>query len=227
MEQGVDVIDLGLGADRSRLLAAAGTLDAPGAIFTASHNPAQYNGVKFWLAGRARSASTPGWSRSATSPSRCSRAGPGHAAAAGSYDPQPCRPSPTMWSRSSTPRHLRVRCAPSPTPRTAWRPGRQRCSSESRRITLEVMYGELDGRSRTTRPIRCSPRTSATCRPEWCRAGSTSVSCLTAMQTGVRGGRDRRGLSGSTTTVDAGCHPALAPRRDDPAQPHLLAPCPR
>jgi len=50
MEQGVDVIDLGL-ASTDLVYYAAGTLDAPGAIFTASHNPAQYNGVKFCLSG--------------------------------------------------------------------------------------------------------------------------------------------------------------------------------
>ncbi|MCU0260547.1 MAG: phosphomannomutase/phosphoglucomutase [Ilumatobacteraceae bacterium] len=44
-EQGVDVVDLGL-ASTDLLYYAAGSLDAPGAMFTASHNPAQYNGVK-------------------------------------------------------------------------------------------------------------------------------------------------------------------------------------
>jgi phosphomannomutase len=50
MHQGVDVIDLGL-VSTDLLYFAAGTLDAPGAVFTASHNPAQYNGVKFCLSG--------------------------------------------------------------------------------------------------------------------------------------------------------------------------------
>src|SRR6478736_7893537 len=50
MEQGVDVIDLGL-ASTDMIYFAAGRLDAPGAIFTASHNPAQYNGVKLCLSG--------------------------------------------------------------------------------------------------------------------------------------------------------------------------------
>jgi phosphomannomutase len=50
MEHGVDVIDLGL-ASTDLMYYAAGTLDAPGAMFTASHNPAQYNGVKFCLSG--------------------------------------------------------------------------------------------------------------------------------------------------------------------------------
>ena len=48
--QGVDVVDLGL-ASTDLLYFAAGHLDAPGAMFTASHNPAQYNGIKLCLAG--------------------------------------------------------------------------------------------------------------------------------------------------------------------------------
>ncbi|HEY3141258.1 MAG TPA: phosphomannomutase/phosphoglucomutase [Acidimicrobiales bacterium] len=48
--QGVDVIDLGL-ASTDLIYYAAGHLDAPGAMFTASHNPAQYNGIKMCLAG--------------------------------------------------------------------------------------------------------------------------------------------------------------------------------
>ncbi|HET9601101.1 MAG TPA: phosphomannomutase/phosphoglucomutase [Acidimicrobiales bacterium] len=50
MSQGVDVIDLGL-VSTDLVYFAAGRLDAPGAIFTASHNPAQYNGIKLCLSG--------------------------------------------------------------------------------------------------------------------------------------------------------------------------------
>ena len=50
LEQGIDVVDLGL-ASTDLLYYAAGLLDAPGAMFTASHNPAQYNGVKLCLSG--------------------------------------------------------------------------------------------------------------------------------------------------------------------------------
>jgi len=50
MEMGVDVVDLGL-VSTDLMYYAAGTLDSPGAVFTASHNPAQYNGVKFCLSG--------------------------------------------------------------------------------------------------------------------------------------------------------------------------------
>src|SRR3954470_2445264 len=48
--QGVDVIDLGL-ASTDLIYFASGRLDAPGAMFTASHNPAKYNGIKMCLAG--------------------------------------------------------------------------------------------------------------------------------------------------------------------------------
>ncbi len=48
--QGLDVVDLGL-ASTDLLYFAAGKLDAPGVMFTASHNPAQYNGLKLCLPG--------------------------------------------------------------------------------------------------------------------------------------------------------------------------------
>jgi phosphomannomutase len=48
--QGVDVVHLGL-ASTDLLFYAAGRFDAPGAMLTASHNPAQYNGIKLCLAG--------------------------------------------------------------------------------------------------------------------------------------------------------------------------------
>lgn len=47
---GLDLVDLGLGST-DMLYFAAGAMDAPGAMWTASHNPAGYNGAKFCLAG--------------------------------------------------------------------------------------------------------------------------------------------------------------------------------
>lgn len=49
---GFDVIDIGL-ASTDQLYFASGTLSAPGAMFTASHNPADYNGIKLCRAGAA------------------------------------------------------------------------------------------------------------------------------------------------------------------------------
>ena len=48
--QGIDVEHLGL-ASTDLLFFAAGRFDAPGAMLTASHNPAGYNGIKLCLAG--------------------------------------------------------------------------------------------------------------------------------------------------------------------------------
>jgi phosphomannomutase len=48
--QGVDVVDIGL-ASTDQLYFAAGRLGLPGAMFTASHNPARYNGIKLCRAG--------------------------------------------------------------------------------------------------------------------------------------------------------------------------------
>ncbi len=50
--QGADVIMIGLGST-DLLYFAAGSLDIPGAMFTASHNPATYNGIKLCRAGAA------------------------------------------------------------------------------------------------------------------------------------------------------------------------------
>ncbi len=47
---GADVVDLGL-ASTDLVYYAAGRLDAPAAMLTASHNPAKYNGIKLCLAG--------------------------------------------------------------------------------------------------------------------------------------------------------------------------------
>jgi len=48
--QGWDVIDIGL-ASTDGLYFASGSMDLPGAMFTASHNPQEYNGIKLCRAG--------------------------------------------------------------------------------------------------------------------------------------------------------------------------------
>lgn len=52
MDQGIDVVRIGL-ASTDQLYFASGFLDVPGAMFTASHNPAAYNGIKLCRAGAA------------------------------------------------------------------------------------------------------------------------------------------------------------------------------
>ena len=50
--QGLDVVSIGL-ASTDQLYFASGSLNMPGAMFTASHNPAKYNGIKMCRAGAA------------------------------------------------------------------------------------------------------------------------------------------------------------------------------
>jgi phosphomannomutase len=50
--RGVDVTEIGL-CSTDQLYYASGAFDLPGAMFTASHNPAQYNGIKMCRAGAA------------------------------------------------------------------------------------------------------------------------------------------------------------------------------
>ncbi|MFK0296148.1 phosphomannomutase/phosphoglucomutase [Streptomyces sp. NPDC090442] len=50
--RGADVTEIGL-CSTDELYYASGALDLPGAMFTASHNPAQYNGIKLCRAGAA------------------------------------------------------------------------------------------------------------------------------------------------------------------------------
>ncbi|WP_328604140.1 phosphomannomutase/phosphoglucomutase [Amycolatopsis sp. NBC_00345] len=50
--QGIDVVSIGL-ASTDELYFASGSLNLPGAMFTASHNPAKYNGIKMCRAGAA------------------------------------------------------------------------------------------------------------------------------------------------------------------------------
>src|SRR5437868_8556418 len=52
LARGVDVIEAGLGST-DMLYFASGSLGIPGAMFTASHNPAKYNGIKLCRAGAA------------------------------------------------------------------------------------------------------------------------------------------------------------------------------
>jgi phosphomannomutase len=87
-EQGVDVVDLGL-ASTDLLYYAAGSLDAPGAMFTASHNPAQYNGLKLCLAGARPVGIDSGLAEiKATADAVLSGGGPSQAARAGGRSKQ-------------------------------------------------------------------------------------------------------------------------------------------
>ena len=79
---GADVVDIGL-ASTDELYFASGRLDLPAAMFTASHNPSQYNGIKLCLGGAVPFSSDRGLERiraqvmSGASGASGDRAGPG------------------------------------------------------------------------------------------------------------------------------------------------------
>ena len=200
LAQGLDVIDIGL-VSTDLLYFAAGRLDAPGAVFTASHNPARYNGIKMCLSG-AR-------------PGRAGQRARAHPELAGGPELAPGRvarqpqrgrparpPSPTTSAPSSTSAPC-DRCASWPTPPTAWAASSCRRSSRGLPFELEVLYPGAR-RHVPEPPRRPDPtrRTCATCRPGSSRPAPTWGSPSTATPTGCSSSTSAvEPLSGSTTTA--------------------------
>jgi phosphomannomutase len=203
MEQGLDIVDLGL-ASTDLVYFAAGTLDAPGAMFTASHNPAQYNGVKFCLSGARPVGVDSGLDDvKRIAVDVLSGRGPAPAATAGSastrnllsafadhvvsfIDPTALRPLKVVADTANGMGGLVVPAVFERLPQ----------------ITLEVMYGELDG---TFPNHPADPIQPANQRDLQARVQSGGFDIGLAFD----GDADRvfvvdetgRGLSGSTTTA--------------------------
>ncbi|MEY2552996.1 MAG: phosphomannomutase [Ilumatobacteraceae bacterium] len=203
LEQGVDVVDLGL-ASTDLVYFAAGKLHAPGAMFTASHNPAQYNGAKFCLAGALAVGQDTGLEDiKAIAASVLSGNGPALAAKAGSSSSRNMLSAfadhVVSFIDSSSMHPLRVVAD------TANGMGGLVVPAVFERlpqITLEVMYGELDG---TFPNHPADPLQPANQRDLQARVVSGGFDVGLAFD----GDADRvfvvdeagRGLSGSTTTA--------------------------
>lgn len=67
--RGGNVVSIGL-CSTDETYFASGSMNVPAVMFTASHNPASYNGMKFSALVPRASASAPGLRRSATGPPR-------------------------------------------------------------------------------------------------------------------------------------------------------------
>ena len=210
--QGLDVVDLGL-ASTDLVYFASGRLEAPAAMFTASHNPAQYNGIKFCLAGAK-----------AVGQRHRPRPHQGHGRAPGSRRRPPSRAS----SRAST-------CSTT-SPSTSARSSTSRCCVPLKVVAdtangmgglvvpavfaklpfdLELLYGELDGTlpeppgrphpgREPGRPAGPGPRDRCRCRPRLRRR----------RRPGVRGRREGRAHLGFDHHRDGrGRHPRQGARR--------------
>ncbi len=197
--EGVDVTDLGL-ASTDFLYFASGHLDAPGAMFTASHNPAQYNGLKLCLSGARPIGRDTGLAEIEASAEDCwtSRSAHWWVHTASSISSTPGR---TMWSPSST----SLRCAHSAWSRTlpmAWGDWSCRSSSSDCLSTSTSSTPSSTATFRTTRPTPFSRRTWWTSSGRYSNRARTSVSPSTATPTAsFWSTRKSEPVSGSLTTA--------------------------
>ncbi len=178
---GASVVDAGL-ASTDLIYFAAGRLDAPGAMFTASHNPAQYNGIKLCKAGAApvgqdtgldqiKAAVAEGRLERAATPGTVTQAGPARRLR---------RPRPQLRRRERA-------GADDGGGRHRQRDGRPRSSpgsSTACRSTSRSCSPSSTARSPTTPPTRSSPRTCGTSRRPSGRSRPTSAWPSTATPTG-------------------------------------------
>ena len=157
---GLGVVDLGL-ASTDLLYFASGRLDAPGAMLTASHNPARYNGIKCCLAGAVPIGQETGLAEiRPTADAMPRRAAPAPSGArrrrrARSSSSTCSTSSPRTCTRSSTSTHF-ARSRSSPTPRTAWGASSLPASSPACPSTSRSSSASSTAASRTIRPTRSS-----------------------------------------------------------------------
>ncbi len=186
---GADVVDVGL-ASTDLVYFASGKLDAPAAMFTASHNPAQYNGIKMCRASAAPVGEATGLVQikeavAAGLVERAEEAGrvehmdllADFADHVRSFADTTALAPPAGRGRHRE-RHGRPR-----------RPGGVRRPARS---TWTSCSASSTARSRTTPPIRSSPRTWCHCRRRCSRRARTSGSRSTATPTACSSSTTRR-----------------------------------
>ena len=216
--EGAEVVLVGL-ASTDLLYFASGVLGVPGAMLTASHNPPEYNGIKFCLAGARPVGQDTGLAeirRAAEETMLAAVADVPAPLATELTDGTGRASSPATSVPSSTCRAF-CRCGSSPTRRTAWaassRPRlRRACPAPS-----TCSSASSTGPSRTTRRTRSAGEPGGPARPDPRDRGRRGSGLRRRRRPGVRRRRARRaavGLDddGDRRPGDAG----EAPRRDRP-----------
>jgi phosphomannomutase len=179
--EGIDVINAGLGST-DLLYYASGILGIPGAMFTASHNPARYNGIKMCYAGAKPVGQDSGLGRITEL-----------------ADPQADLPAPTgsitergMLDDYAAYLHKLVDLSEIRPLKVVVDAGNgmggytvPACWARSRRCASSRCTSSSTGRSPTTRPTRWSRPTSSTCRRPWSEHGADIGSPSTATPTGA------------------------------------------
>ena len=201
--------------------------DLPGAMFTASHNPAQYNGIKLCRAGARPIGQDTGLAEirdlaehgaAATSPPTVA---PGTSTAAAT-----CSPTTRRYLRS--PRRPRRHPAAEVVVDAGNGMGGHTVPAVLRpacRVDVVPLYFELDGTSPTTRPTRSSPRTCVDLQAARARARRRPRAGLRRRRRPLlRRRRARRaGLAGAITALVAVRELAKHPGSHGDPQPDHLA----
>ena len=210
----------------TQLYFASGSLALPGAMFTASHNPAQYNGIKMCRAGACPIGQDTGL---ADDPRPRRRPGvPPYRRTGGHRRPSATcsRPTPSTCARSSTCAGNRPAARSSSTPATAW-PGTP-CPPcfAGPAVDLVPMYFELDGTFPNHEANPLEPgQPASTCRRAVRRAGGRHRPGLRRRRRPLlRRRRARRaGAPVAVTALVAVARAGQAPRLDGDPQPDHLA----
>lgn len=217
--RGVDVTLIGL-CSTDQLYYASGSLNLPGAMFTASHNPAKYNGIKLCRAGAAPVGQDTGLSQIRELVEKWSDEG-APAVAAGTV-PGTITEQDTLTGYAA---HLKGLVD-----LTAVRPLKVVVDAgngmgghtvptvfEGLPLDLVPMYFELDGTFPNHEANPSTRRTSSTCRPASSARAPTSASPSTATPTAA---------SSSTSAARASPRPRSPPSSRPASSPATAAPAP-